>query len=245
MDPTICIHDFINQHQDVATAIRLLDRWITKTTHSAHQPGLAIGIVHDGKLIWGKGYGFADIEAKTPVTLDTLFRIASITKTFTATAIMQLYEEGKLRLDDRVCDYLDWFDLHHGDAPRMTIRNLLTHTSGLPRDATIPHWTDNKFQTWDELVEATKQRKLILPPDKDFSYSNLGYSLLGRIVEVVSGDSWADYIQSHILAPLKMTDTLVIPTGDEANLATGYLVHDDDYVRQPAPFAATKNPSRR
>ena len=82
-------------------------------------------------MLWGKGYGLADLEAGTPVTLDTRFRIASITKTFTATAILQLRDAGKLGLDDPVSQHLDWFDLRFQDAPAITIRNLLTHTSGL------------------------------------------------------------------------------------------------------------------
>ncbi len=231
--------DFIEQHADLATAISLLDKWITLQIHDRHLPGLAIGIVHKGDLIWGSGYGMANIEQGVPITLDTRFRIASITKTFTAVAILQLRDAGKLRLDDPVSDYLSWFNLRYEGAPQITIRHLLTHTSGLPRDATTPHWTDNVFQSWDELVTTTQQRKPVIPPMEDFGYSNLGYSLLGGIVEAASGESWAGYIQQRILDPLGMTDTVVTPAGDEPNLATGYMKLDDQYVRQSAPFAAT------
>jgi CubicO group peptidase (beta-lactamase class C family) len=191
------------------------------------------------QLIWGKGYGLADLDKETPVTLDTRFRIASITKTFTATAILQLRDAGRLKLDDPVSEYLDWFDLHYNGAPPITIRHLLTHTSGLPRDATIPHWTENAFQSWEELMATTKQRKPTMPPLLDYSYSNLGYSLLGGIVEAVSDMAWADYIQQEILDRLGMTDTVVAPKGHEANLATGYLNPDAHRQCKPAPFAAT------
>lgn len=231
--------DFVEQHPDLATAISLLDKWIVLRVRERHLTGLAVGIVHDGNLIWGKGYGMANVDQKIPVTLDTRFRIASITKTFTAIAIMQLRDAGKLRLDDPVSDYLDWFSLRYEDAPPITIRHLLTHTSGLPRDASIPHWTDNVFQSWDEVIATTQQRKPVMPPLKDFGYSNLGYSLLGGIIEAVSGEAWADYIQHRILNPLEMTDTIVTPDGSEPKLATGYLSLDDQYQRKTAPFAAT------
>lgn len=230
---------FVEQHADLATALSLLDKWTTLQMHERRLPGLALGIVHNGDLMWGKGYGMANVDQGTLMTLDTRFRIASITKTFTALAIMQLRDAGKLRLDDPVSTYLDWFDLRYENAPAITIRHLLTHTSGLPRDASVPHWTDNVFQSWDEVIATTRQRKPVLPPLRDFGYSNLGYSLLGGIIETVSGESWADYLQQHILNPLGMTDTIVTPKGDEPNLATGYLKLDDQYVRKSAPFAAT------
>ena len=109
-------HQLIENHTDLGTAIDILDRWIGNTMHKHHQPGIAIGIVYDGELLWGKGYGYADIETQTPVTLDTRFRIASITKTFTATAIMQLRDAEKLSLDDPVSNYLDWFNLRYKGA---------------------------------------------------------------------------------------------------------------------------------
>jgi D-alanyl-D-alanine carboxypeptidase len=179
------------------------------------------------------------LEKETLVTLDTRFRIASISKTFTATAILQLRDAGKLKLDDPVSQYLDWFDLGYDGAPPITLRQLLTHTSGLPRDATTPHWTEHAFQSWEELVATTKQRKPMMRPLVEMSYSNLGYSLLGGVVERVSDTAWADYIQQNILNPLDMADTVVAPNGQEANLATGYLGPDDQHHYLPAPFAAT------
>jgi CubicO group peptidase (beta-lactamase class C family) len=120
-------NSFVDQHADLATAVGLLDKWISLQLRERHLPGLAIGIVHQGDLIWGKGYGFSNIEQNMPVTLDTRFRIASITKTFTALAVLQLRDAGKLRLDDPVSDYLSWFNLRYEGAPPITIRHLLTH----------------------------------------------------------------------------------------------------------------------
>lgn len=234
------LNDFVRENADLSTAINLLDKWLAKKTHDTQLPGLAMGIIHNGELIWGKGYGYANIEEKIPVTLDTRFRIASITKTFTAVAILQLYDAGKLRLDDPISKYLDWFELRYPDAPEITIYHCLTHTSGLPRDATIPHWTENEFQDWDELVRTTKTRQPMMPPLQDFSYSNLGYSLLGGVIQTVSGEQWEDYIHAHIVAPLEMTNTLVAPKGDEGEFALGYLSPTEDYSRQAVDFIETK-----
>lgn len=231
--------DFVTQHSDLATAISLLDKWMARQIYELNLPGLALGIVRDGQLMWGKGYGYARLEDSTPVTLDTRYRIASITKTFTATAILQLRDAGKLKLDDALSDYLKWFDLRYEGAPAITLRHLLSHTSGLPRDASVPHWTDNEFQLWDEVIATTKLRKPMMPPLEDYSYSNLGYSLLGGVVEVVSGMPWAEYIQKNILDPLDMKDTVVTPDGTEARLATGYISQDEARQRKAAPFVAT------
>jgi CubicO group peptidase (beta-lactamase class C family) len=231
---------FITENRDLATAVDLFDKWIALDRHNRQLPGIAVGIVHNGELVWGKGYGFANLEQRTPVTIDTRFRIASITKSFTATAIMQLRDAGKLRLDDPVRQHVDWFDLRYEGAPEITIRHLLTHTSGLPRDANIAHWTDNVFQDWDEVIRTTHERRPTMPPEQEFSYSNLGYSLLGAVIETVSGEAWEAYIQRHILDPLGMDKTVVALRGNEADVATGYLRYDEEYQRQAAPFAETR-----
>ncbi len=232
--------DFVTQHPDLLATVGLLDKWISLQLHERHLPGLAAGIVHDGELIWGSGYGFGDIDEKKSITLDTRFRIASITKTFTALAILQLRDAGKVRLDDPVSAYLPWFTLQYEGAPPITLRHLLAHTSGLPRDASVPHWTDDVFQAWDEVVTTTQQRKPVNPPLAEFGYSNLGYSLLGAVVETASGKAWATYIQEHILDPLEMRNTVVAPTKAEDDFAFGYYRQDEQHQRKAAPFVETK-----
>ena len=229
-------HPLIQDRADLATAIDILDQWIKRTMHKQHQPGLAVGIVYDGELLWGNGYGYADLETQEPVTLDTRFRIASITKTFTATAIMQLRDAGKLGLDDPVSQHLDWFHLRYENAPEITIRNLLTHSSGLPRDSHRSLWHAYDAPKWEEFVAETQQRTPTRPPYNKYAYSNLGYSLLGAIIAVVSGQSWADYLQENVLAPLDMTETHPIPKGDDPLLAKGYSRLNDNYEREPLPF---------
>lgn len=232
-------HTLVEAHSDLAATLDLVDKWIQKRVFDTHQPGLAVAVVQGGELLWGKAYGVADIASDTAVALDTRFRIASITKTFIAVAMLQLREQDKVRFDEPVSSYLDWFTLRYSGAPPITLYHLLTHTSGLPRDATVPHWTEDRFQSWKEVVATTKQRELVAAPLERFGYSNLGYALLGGVIESVSGQSWADYLQTRILDPLGMNNTVVMPKGDEAGLATGYLRYGDSYERAPAPFVET------
>ncbi len=229
-------HPLLQEHADLATAVGILDDWAAHRIRQRHQPGLALGIVFAGELLWGRGYGVADLETGTPVTLDTRFRIASITKTFTATGIMQLRDAGKLGLDDPVARHLDWFDLRFGDAPAITIRNLLTHTSGLPRDSKNPMWTECKAPDRDDFISETKTRAPTRPPYEKFAYSNLGYSLLGGVIEAASGLRWAEYLQANVLDPLGMSETRPLPSADDPLLAKGYTREKDGYRRDAFDF---------
>lgn len=226
----------LEEQADLATAIDILDKWTSHNLREKHLPGLALGLVYGGELLWGQGYGLADLETEQPVTLDTRFRIASISKTFTATGILQLRDAGKLRLDDPASQYLDWFDLRYGKAPEITIRNLLTHTSGLPRDSVNAMWTDCQAPDWDEFIAQIRLRQPTRAPYENYAYSNLGYSLLGGIISVVSGQSWSDYLQRHVLQPLGMTETYPVPDADDAQLATGYTREKANGQRDAFPF---------
>ena len=153
------------EQSPVADAIALLDLWIEEQRTYRDLPGLSIGVVHDQELVWAKGYGTSDLETEAPVTPETVFRVGSITKLFTATAIMQLRDAGKLRLDDPVSTHLPWFEVKSSfeDEPEITVRHLLTHTSGLPRDAAFPQWTTHDFPTRDQVREALPGQDAIFP----------------------------------------------------------------------------------
>ncbi len=216
---------FVDRHPPVADAIELLELWIEEQMAYRQMPGLTIGIVYDQELIWAKGYGYADLEQQVPATSQTLYRIGSVTKLFTATAIMQLRDAGQLRLDDPIKRHLPWFQIQNRfpDAPDIIFWHLLTHTSGLPRNAAFPHWTDHKFPTREELIAALPDQELVYPPGSRVKYSNLGATLAGEVVRAVSGESYETYIHEHILEPLGMTSSGVIAGQEElVRMAAGY-----------------------
>src|SRR5262245_43130861 len=190
----------LGQRPEVSAALKVLDSWVAATAESREQPGLSIGVVHDQDLIWAKGYGFADLQKKTPATPATLYRIASISKLFTSTAIMQLRDSGKLQLDDPVAKHLSWFKLRQAHAgPVITIRHLITHTAGLPREAWSTNWSDLTFPTRDEMIRRLAEQETVFPAETEWKYSNLALSLAGEVVAAVSGEPWPQYVEKHIL----------------------------------------------
>ena len=182
----------VSDHPEVAGNIKVLEAWIQSQMAYRGLPAMSVGVVYDQELIWAKGFGFADVEKKIPATPATIYRMASVTKTFTATAIMQLRDAGRLNLDDPVVKHLPWFKIKSpfGDAPAITIRHLLTHTSGLPREAAYPYFTDNKFPTLDQIKETLPNQEAVYAPETHWKYSNLGLALAGEIVAQASGEPY-------------------------------------------------------
>ncbi len=169
------------------------------------------------------------------MTPQTKFRMASHSKLFTATAVMQLREQGKLRLDDPVSKYLPWFQVKtaESDDPPITIEELLTHSSGLPREAGS-HWTTFEFPTTEQLRALMAERQAPFSPEVRWKYSNLAFSIAGMVVETVSGQTWADYVQQHIYQPLDMTASSV--DQNVSGLAVGYGRLMPDGTRAVNPF---------
>ena len=210
---------------NVRTSMDLLSAWIGAQLAYSGVPGLSIGIVHDQELVWAAGFGHAALEPARPATPDTLYRIASITKLFTSTALLQLRDAGKLRLDDPLVEHLPWFRIGGAGAevPPVTLRHLLTHTAGLPREAAFPYWTDGEFPTAPQIRERLAAQQAALPTETEWKYSNLGLALAGEVIAAVSGRAYAEYVAEHVLEPLGMRRTWVTtPPADHADLATGY-----------------------
>jgi CubicO group peptidase (beta-lactamase class C family) len=204
-------------------------------------PGAAVGIVHEDKLVWSKGIGFADVKKKRRADPKTLYRIASITKTFTATAVMQLRDEGKLALDDPLVTYLPELAVAKSTfAPieGLTIRRLLSHESGLQSE---PPDADFSLVLYESEAAKNLARaadiSLTVPPNTQWKYSNLGYQLLGELVARASGMTYARYIRSKILSPLKMTSTALdpLPQRLQARRAIGYEPRFLSDELDPAP----------
>jgi D-alanyl-D-alanine carboxypeptidase len=213
------------EHPEVRSAIDLLEAWIEAQRVARELPGMSIGIVHDQALVWSRGFGWADLERREPATADTLYRIGSITKLFTATALLILRDAGKLRLDDPLTAHLPWFQMKAAaaDAGTITIRHLLTHTSGLPREGAFPYFTDSRFPSIDDIRARLPMQERPLPTETRWKYSNLGATLAGEVVAAVAGEPYVDFVRRRILAPLGMTATMVAtPEPAHPRLATGY-----------------------
>jgi len=223
----------------VASSLRLLEKWAASQIEYRNQPGISMGIVHDQVLLWSKGFGSSDLAAKTPATPKTIYRIASITKLFTSTAIMQLRDAGKLRLDDPIVKFIPAFRIRNNfpDAPPITVWHLLTHTSGLPGEAAFPYWTDHVFPSMGEILKALPTQEIFFPTETKYRYSNLALALAGEVVASASGETYESYIQEHILEPLGMTDTSVnLSPEHRKRLAAAYSRRLPDGTRRILPF---------
>jgi CubicO group peptidase (beta-lactamase class C family) len=220
---------------DVLGAERLFSAWLDGQIAYRGLPGIAVGVVSDQELIWSKGFGFADLKAKTPMSPTTKFRMASHSKLFTAVAIMQLREQGKLRLDDPVSKYLSWFTAKPAgdDDGVITIEQLLSHSSGMQREAG-DHWTSYEFPTSDELRRLYADRQAAFAPSVRWKYSNLAYSIAGAVIEQVSGQRWADYVDQNIFKPLGMTASSV--DKNVPGLTVPYGRRMPDGTREVLPF---------
>jgi CubicO group peptidase (beta-lactamase class C family) len=185
-------------------------------------PGATIIVVKDGKTVFRKAYGMADIANKRPLSPDMALRIGSITKQFTATAILMLADEGKLSVDDDITRFLPDYPTH---GRRITIEHLLTHTSGIQSYTDKPEYEPDmaRDMTVSQLIDTFKNDPLEFEPGARWHYDNSGYALLGAIIEKVSGLSYADFLQQRIFTPLGMTHTAY--EGHERSVfphATGY-----------------------
>ena len=225
----------VADHADVQGARRLFTAWLDGQMLHRHLPGVVVGVVADQELVWAAAFGMADTGRRTAMTTGTRFRMASHSKLFTATAVMQLREQGKLRLDDPVSKYLPWFQVKSAEAedPPITIEELLTHSSGLPREAGS-HWTTFEFPTGEQLRGLMTERQAPFSPDVRWKYSNLAYAIAGQVIETVSGQTWADYVEQHIYKPLGMSASSVDRNVPE--LATGYGRLMPDGSRAVNPF---------
>jgi CubicO group peptidase (beta-lactamase class C family) len=228
---------------DVAAGIRIFEAWLAEQMTYRGLPGVAVGVIHDQDLVWARGFGFTNVARKAPMTPASLFRMASNTKMFTSVAILQLRDAGKLRLDDPVAKYLPWFGLKPAapDDPPVTIENLLTHGSGLPREAASDYWVTFEFPSKDEIRKTIASQTAAYSPGMRFKYSNLALSLAGYIVEEVSGERYADYIARHILLPLGMKSSSIDRKPEPFDrLASGYGRRMPDGSRKQMPWTDCK-----
>ena len=220
-----------------------IDRLFVKYAADAHVPGAAWGIIIDGRLAHTGVTGYRDVPSKAPVTPDTVFRIASMTKSFTAMAILKLRDEGKLSLDDPAENYVPEMKAlvyPTADSPKITIRHLLSHAEGFPEDNP---WGDQQLADTDEQLSALIKAGIPFSnaPGVAYEYSNFGFAILGRIVANVADPSakgktaaYTKYVGDHILKPLGMTSTTLEPSSVPPDrLAHGYRWEDNQWKNEP------------
>lgn len=216
-----------------AATVAEIEAIVEKTMTENKIPGYALGIVKDGKIVYTKGFGVERIGSDKPVTPQTVFGTGSVGKTATATAVMQLVAEGKIDLDAPVTDYLPYFELADARYKDVTARHLITHRSGLPPDPAdwLPLPVEYDDGALERYVRSLDQVRLQFAPGKFWSYSNVGFTVLADIVAKVSGQTFEDYLQEHIVDPLGMGDTLlVVQEADQEHVASPHVRNDSGEV---------------
>ena len=224
----------------LAAAFPALDAHLSAQLAAQKLPGLVLGVIIDGDLAYAKGFGFADLATRAPATADTIYRIGSITKTFTSLAVAKLRDEGKLSLDDpaaRFVPELGAIRYPTRDSAPFTLRHILTHTSGLPPVAGFSFTQSDHDVTRAELLSGIDRITLATAPGTAEVYSNFGMALLGLVIERVTGVAYRDYVSREIFAPLGMSASYWaeadVPRG---RLATAYV---------PGPSGSQKVPHWR
>lgn len=212
---------------DEAT-IAKIEAMVEKMMVDTGTPGYALGIVKDGQIVYTKGFGVERVGEDTPVTEHTVFGTGCVGKTAVATALMQLVDAGKIDLDAPATDYLPYFKLADERYKEITIRQLITHRSGLPE---IEDWISSPVEYDDGVLEryvrSLDNTKLLFAPGERWSYTSMGYTVLADVIQKVTGQTFEDYLQQHILDPLRMEDTLlIVGEADQAHVA-GNHVHDN------------------
>jgi CubicO group peptidase (beta-lactamase class C family) len=229
-------------HPRVVEALRVVDVWLEAQRAYDRIPGLSAALVHDQETVWTGAYGLAHPDRQEPATVETIYSICSISKVFTAVALMQLRDEGHLALSDPVDRHLPWFELRqaHAGAPPVTVHGLLTHASGLPRESDHPYWSapDFQFPTREEIIAGLRNQETLYPAWRYFQYSNLGLTLAGEIVRERAGIPFEEYVQERILEPLGLAHTRPYMPRElwGGQLATGYSAITRDGDRQLVPF---------
>jgi CubicO group peptidase (beta-lactamase class C family) len=192
-------------------ALRLVEMWLEAQAKFDRVPAVSAGVVIGPDLVWKKGFGTIDARGQVAAGADTIYSICSISKLFTSVAVMQLWERGMFSLDDDIGKLVPAFAMQRSDADSgpITIRSLLTHSSGLPREGDFSYWNapDFKFPTRAELLQSLGRQSTFMRVSDHYQYSNLAMALLGEVVASTSGTSYEEYVQRQILEPLKLADT--------------------------------------
>lgn len=221
------------RRQEIASYLPEVERLVQQEVTKQRMPSLAAAVLVDGQLLWWRGYGAEDLERGNPVTAHTVYRIGSITKTMTGLALLRLRDEGRVRLDDPAEVYLPEFaEVHYttADSPLITLRMLLTHTSGLPRLGKFDYAKKRSTPVTErEVLDSLRATKLENVPGTKQVYSNFGFASLGILISRVTGMSYQQYMSETMLAPLGMGGVAWHHDEVRDRLATGYVKNGGTY----------------
>ncbi len=193
-------------------AVHALEQFIAREVADKHLPALSIALVDDQRIVWARGFGFADPAAKVPATADTVYRVGSVSKLFTDIAVMQLVEQGKLDLDVPVTRYLPDFKPANPFGRPITLRQLMSHRSGLVREPPVGHYFDPSHLSLAQTVASLNQTELVYAPGTRTKYSNAAVTVVGYVLEKTQNEPFARYLKRTLLNPLGMTRSSFEPT---------------------------------
>ena len=211
---------------DLTSALDRLGRELEDRRHALGVPGVSAAVVYNRDVIWARGFGLARLDGEMPADEHTIYHQGSIAKLFTTTMMMQLRDAGALCLDDRVEWYLPEFRVRwqSGDQPPITLRQFASHTSGLPMEAPLDYIKSTQFPALDAVLASLADAHLVAPPMKEFKYSNLGFAILGSVLERVAGQEYKGYVADQILQALGMTGSgFDMRPETNSHVAVGYV----------------------
>lgn len=221
--------------KEILKASKILNSWLPHKIFYDRTPGISVGISYCGHPIYKGGFGLADIKRQRPMREDSCYRVASISKIFTAVAILQLIEQGKLKLSDLIGKYIPWLNLKtpKGNPAKITIREVLMHRGGFWRDGGTNQWEDDEFPNIEEIKKQFSDEVLAITKGGRFKYSNFGYALLGQVIKEASGIEYEDYVLKNIIKPLGLGNTFPdFSTKVLSKLARGYSADIPDKKRR-------------
>jgi CubicO group peptidase (beta-lactamase class C family) len=227
----------VTPEEALASRFRAVEAYVDANLIKESVPGAAIGIVHDQELVWSHQFGVESFKTNNPVTNDTLFSVCSVSKLFNGIAAMNLVEEGRLGLDAPLSQYNDALAMtdNRGSEEPVTVRGILSHVAGIPREGTRDYWANTSFPDTAGLLDMVSTHEQLYRPYDHWQYSNIGMAMLGEAIAKVSGESWGNYVEQAIFAPLGMQSSQTdMPFDIVGNgFAQGYYVRSPTGERNP------------
>jgi CubicO group peptidase (beta-lactamase class C family)/D-alanyl-D-alanine dipeptidase len=232
---------FVPAREPYSEVASRLDRWIATEMEAKGLPALSIALIDDQTIVWARGFGDADPKGHIPATADTVYRVGSVSKLFTDLAVMQLVEQGRVDIDAAVSRYLPEFAPQNPFKTAISLRQLMSHRSGLVREPPAGHYFDPNPPSLLDIVRSLSRTKLVFEPGTRTKYSNAGIAVVGAVVERLRGQSFSEAVRSSLLDPIGMASSSFDPSADlRRRLASGLMwTYDGQTVANPAFLLGT------